>query len=108
MMSVKIFAILFVAFVCFEVCRGAAVRDIARNVRSELVNFDAGLNPQSRRSKGLDLDVPAGNSITYVLYLKSKCREIKVPYAHHYSPRLPPFSRSLSLFSWFFSRKFGP
>ena len=78
MMSVKIFAILFVAFVCFEVCRGAAVRDIARNVRSELVNFDAGLNPQSRRSKGLDLDVPAGNSIIYLLYLKSKCREIKV------------------------------
>ena len=81
MMSVKIFAILIVALVCFEVCHGAAVRDIARNVRSELVNFDAGLNPQSRRSKGLDLDVPAGNSIIYVLYAhieKSKCREIKV------------------------------
>ena len=72
MMSVKISAILFVAFVCLEVCHGAAVRDIARNVRSELVNFDAGLNPQSRRSKGLDLDVPAGNSIIYVLYLNLK------------------------------------
>ena len=72
MMSVKIFAILFVALVCFEVCSGAAVRDIARNVRSELVNFDAGLNPQSRRSKGLDLDVPAGNSIIYLSYLNLK------------------------------------
>ena len=85
MMSVKISAILFVAFVCLEVCRGAAVRDIARNVRSELVNFDAGLNPQSRRSKGLDLDVPAGNSLIYVLisfiskvFGKSKGREIKL------------------------------
>ena len=72
MMSVKISAIFFVTFVCLEVCRGAAVRDIARNVRSELVNFDAGLNPQSRRSKGLDLDVPAGNSIIYVLYSNLK------------------------------------
>lgn len=63
MMSLKIFSILFVAFVCLEVCRGAAVRDIARNVRSELVNLDAGLNPQSKRSKGLDLDVPAGGAV---------------------------------------------
>ena len=37
--------------------------------REAFGNFDAGLNPQSRRSKGLDLDVPAGNSIIYVLYL---------------------------------------
>ena len=54
------------AFVCFEVCRGAAVRDIARNVRSELVNFDAGLNPQSRRETGLDSEGQAGKSPIYV------------------------------------------
>ena len=72
MMSVKIFSILFVAFVCLEVCRGAAVRDIARNVRSELVNLDAGLNPQSKRSKGLDLDVPAGKFL--FLSSPSACR----------------------------------
>ena len=62
MMSTKIFAVLFLAFSGLEVSLGAAVRDIARNVRSELVRFDAGLNPQSRRSRGLSLDVPAGNS----------------------------------------------
>ena len=70
MSSEKIFAIilLLLAFSGLEVCRGAAVGDIARNVRSELVRLDAGLNPQSRRSKGLSLDVPAGNSLIYVFY----------------------------------------
>lgn len=63
MMSTKIFAVLFLAFSSLEVSLGAAVRDIARNVRSELVRFDAGLNPQSRRSRGLSLDVPAGGAV---------------------------------------------
>jgi len=65
MSSEKIFAIilLLLAFSGLEVCRGAAVGDIARNVRSELVRLDAGLNPQSRRSKGLSLDVPAGGAV---------------------------------------------
>ena len=67
MSSEKIFAILL-AFSGLQVCRGAAIGDIARNVRSELVRLDAGLNPQSRRSKGLSLDVPAGNSLIYVFY----------------------------------------
>jgi len=51
------------AFSGLQVCRGAAIGDIARNVRSELVRLDAGLNPQSRRSKGLSLDVPAGGAV---------------------------------------------
>ena len=67
MSSEKIFAILL-AFSGLQVCRGAAIGDIARNVRSELVRLDAGLNPQSRRSRGLSLDVPAGNSLIYVFY----------------------------------------
>jgi len=62
MSSEKIFAILL-AFSGLQVCRGAAIGDIARNVRSELVRLDAGLNPQSRRSKGLSLDVPAGGAV---------------------------------------------
>jgi hypothetical protein len=62
MSSEKIFAILL-AFSGLQVCRGAAIGDIARNVRSELVRLDAGLNPQSRRSRGLSLDVPAGGAV---------------------------------------------
>jgi len=62
MSSEKIFAILL-AFSGLQVCRCAAIGDIARNVRSELVRLDAGLNPQSRRSKGLSLDVPAGGAV---------------------------------------------
>jgi len=62
MSSEKIFAILL-AFSGLQVCCGAAIGDIARNVRSELVRLDAGLNPQSRRSKGLSLDVPAGGAV---------------------------------------------
>ena len=69
MSAEKIFAVVLLAFTGLEVCRAAAVRDIARNVRSELVRLDAGLNPQSsRRSRGLSLDVPAGNSLIYVFY----------------------------------------
>jgi len=62
MSSEKIFAFLL-AFSGLQVCRGAAIGDIARNVRSELVRLDAGLNPQSRRSRGLSLDVPAGGAV---------------------------------------------
>lgn len=62
MSSEKIFAILL-AFSGLQVCRGAAIGDIARNVRSEFVRLDAGLNPQSRRSRGLSLDVPAGGAV---------------------------------------------
>lgn len=62
MSSEKIFAFLL-AFSGLQVCRSAAIGDIARNVRSELVRLDAGLNPQSRRSRGLSLDVPAGGAV---------------------------------------------
>lgn len=44
--------------------QSASIGDIARNVQSELVLLDAGLNPQSsRRSRSLDLDVPAGGAV---------------------------------------------
>lgn len=43
--------------------QSAAIGDIARNVRSDLVVFDASLNPQTRRSRSLDLDVPAGGAV---------------------------------------------
>ena len=38
----------------------AAIGDIARNVHSDLLTLDAGLNPQPVRSPRQDFDVPAG------------------------------------------------
>lgn len=44
--------------------QAAALGDIARNVQSELVTLDAGLNvAQSRKSRKLNLDVPAGGAV---------------------------------------------
>jgi len=56
----------FMAFVLNPV-RSAAVGEIAKNVKSDLVLFDAGLNPQTRRSRGPksfdDREVPAGGAV---------------------------------------------
>lgn len=50
--------------------QAAALGDIARNVQSELVTLDAGLNvAQSRKSRKLNLDVPAGKFKTKKLIL---------------------------------------
>jgi len=44
--------------------QSAAIGEIAKNVHSDLVLFDAGLNPQqTRRSRSLDLNVPAGGAV---------------------------------------------
>ena len=53
--------ITFSAF--FQVVRSAAIGDIARNLQSDLILLDAGLNPQTRKSGRLSLDdVPAGKA----------------------------------------------
>merc|ERR1719367_1415620 len=53
-----------VALMQLESVQSAAIGEIAKNVHSDLVLFDAGLNPQqSRRSRSLDLDVPAGGAV---------------------------------------------
>jgi len=41
----------------------AAIGDIARNVHSDLLTLDAGLNPQPVRSPRQDFDVPAGGAV---------------------------------------------
>jgi len=42
----------------------AAIGDIARNLQSDLILLDAGLNPQTRKSRRLSLDdVPAGGAV---------------------------------------------
>ena len=57
----KIFAVIIAFLATFaNQVHGAALGDIARNVQSQLVLFDAGLNPQPRRSRRTDLDVPTG------------------------------------------------
>merc|ERR1711936_64958 len=54
--------ITFSAF--FQVVRSAAIGDIARNLQSDLILLDAGLNPQTRKSGRLSLDdVPAGGAV---------------------------------------------
>ena len=67
MITVVFAAAAFLAFQGQEVC-SAAIGDIARNVQSDLILLDAGLNPQSRTSKKLNLDVPAG---TFLIHNKS-------------------------------------
>ena len=48
--------------------RSAAIGDIARNLQSDLILLDAGLNPQTRKSGRLSLDdVPAGKAIQLTL-----------------------------------------
>ena len=48
-----------------QVVRSAAIGDIARNLQSDLILLDAGLNPQTRKSGRLSLDdVPAGKAST--------------------------------------------
>jgi len=48
----------------FQVVRSAAIGDIARNLQSDLILLDAGLNPQTRKSGRLSLDdVPAGGAV---------------------------------------------
>lgn len=65
MQSTKMTVLAFLAFAGLEkwCVQAAALGDIARNVQSELVLLDAGLNvAQSRKSRKLNLDVPAGKS----------------------------------------------
>ena len=51
----------FLAFFQGQEVRSAAIGDIARNLQSDLILLDAGLNPQTRKSQRLSLDdVPAG------------------------------------------------
>jgi len=54
-----------VAFLAFQgQVESAAIGDIARNLQSDLILLDAGLNPQTRKSKRLSLDdVPAGGAV---------------------------------------------
>lgn len=54
-----------VAFLAFQgQVESAAIGDIARNLQSDLIFLDAGLNPQTRKSKRLSLDdVPAGGAV---------------------------------------------
>jgi len=60
----KIFAVIIAFLATFaNQVHGAALGDIARNVQSQLVLFDAGLNPQPRRSRRTDLDVPTGGAV---------------------------------------------
>ena len=48
----KIFATILAFLAFFEPkVQAAAIGDIARNVQSQLVLLDAGLNPQTRRSR---------------------------------------------------------
>ncbi len=57
--------IVLLAFIGLDGIHAAAIGDVSRNVQSELVLLDAGLNPQPRRSRRLNLDVPAGNFCTF-------------------------------------------
>lgn len=60
----KIFATILAFLAFFEPkVQAAAIGDIARNVQSQLVLLDAGLNPQTRRSRRTDLDVPTGGAV---------------------------------------------
>jgi len=54
-----------VAFLAFQgQVESAAIGDIARNLQSDLILLDAGLNPQTRKSRRLSLDdVPAGGAV---------------------------------------------
>jgi len=51
------------AFVAFSQVESAAIGDIARNVHSDLLTLDAGLNPQPVRSRRQSYDVPAGGAV---------------------------------------------
>jgi len=54
----------FLAFFQGQEVRSAAIGDIARNLQSDLILLDAGLNPQTRKSQRLSLDdVPAGGAV---------------------------------------------
>ena len=56
----------------------AAIGDIARNVHSDLLTLDAGLNPQPVRSPRQDFDVPAGMlTLTPFFLLKSQRTEFE-------------------------------
>jgi len=55
--------IVLLAFIGLDGIHAAAIGDVSRNVQSELVLLDAGLNPQPRRSRRLNLDVPAGGAV---------------------------------------------
>ena len=55
----------------------AAIGDIARNVHSDLLTLDAGLNPQPVRSPRQDFDVPAGMlTLTPFFHWKVKQRTV--------------------------------
>ena len=56
------------AFVAFSQVESAAIGDIARNVHSDLLTLDAGLNPQPVRSRRQSYDVPAGKM--HLFYVK--------------------------------------
>ena len=56
----------------------AAIGDIARNVHSDLLTLDAGLNPQPVRSPRQDIDDPAGMlTLTPFFLLNSQRTEIE-------------------------------
>jgi hypothetical protein len=68
-MFIKIFVPLLMANVAFQgqEIRAAAISDITSNVQSDLVLLEAGLNPQSRKSRKIVSDVPVGK-INDLLY----------------------------------------
>jgi len=63
-MTTTIIVLALLALMQLEPVQSAAIGEIAKNVHSDLVFFDAGLNPQqTRRSRRLDLETPAGGAV---------------------------------------------
>ena len=57
MTSMQLFGLLALAITYVD---SAAIGDITRNVHSDLLTLDAGLNPQPVRSRRQNFDVPTG------------------------------------------------
>ena len=64
--------IALLAVVAFTQVDSAAIGDIARNVHSDLLTLDAGLNPQPVRSRRQNYDVPAGKM--HLFYVQKESR----------------------------------